>query len=549
MADLKISALPAATTPLAGTEVLPIVQSGSTVKVSVANLTAGREVSAESILITNNVGIGTTSPLVRLEVAGTTGANQAIVTASISGTTMTVTAVSSGTIVVGNLIHGTNVEPYTRVTAFGTGTGGLGTYTVSVSQTVTSTTVSVNETYGNTIIRITNTDLTENTGQPTGVLQFFTSDSSSPTEGVGAYVAAMSESTTPDTALVFGTRNDTGGGVDANERMRIDSAGAVGIGGTPAAGQTLSLTKSVTGAVTSNVLNNAGTIASDVTTTARGYFSSFGTAAAAFTLTTLEHFRANQTTIGATSAVTQQFGFNADSTLIGATTNYGHYSAIAAAANRYNFYAAGTADNFFAGKVGIGSVAGASATVNISNNLTGSTFFSALLNNGVIQSDVTSTVNCYASSMATQAAVFTLSDLRHYNAAQATIGAGSVVTNQFGFITQATLTGATNNYGFYSNIAAAANRWNFYANGTARNYMAADLTVNGATAIPAGGTAGAGLMVSTTANFGVFFGSGAPTLSAAKGSLYLRSDGSTVNDRMYVNTNGSTTWTNVVTSA
>ena len=86
MADLKISALPAATTPLAGTEVLPIVQSGSTVKVSVANLTAGREVSAESVLITNNVGIGTTSPLVRLEVAGTTGANQAIVTASISGT-------------------------------------------------------------------------------------------------------------------------------------------------------------------------------------------------------------------------------------------------------------------------------------------------------------------------------------------------------------------------------------------------------------------------------------------------------------------------------
>lgn len=34
MADVKISGLPAATTPLAGTEVLPIVQSGSTVKVA-----------------------------------------------------------------------------------------------------------------------------------------------------------------------------------------------------------------------------------------------------------------------------------------------------------------------------------------------------------------------------------------------------------------------------------------------------------------------------------------------------------------------------------
>jgi hypothetical protein len=49
MADQKISALTGATTPLAGTEVLPIVQSSTTVKVSVANLTAGREVSATSV--------------------------------------------------------------------------------------------------------------------------------------------------------------------------------------------------------------------------------------------------------------------------------------------------------------------------------------------------------------------------------------------------------------------------------------------------------------------------------------------------------------------
>lgn len=46
MADKKISALTAATTPLAGTEVLPIVQGGATVKVAVSNLTAGRTVNA-----------------------------------------------------------------------------------------------------------------------------------------------------------------------------------------------------------------------------------------------------------------------------------------------------------------------------------------------------------------------------------------------------------------------------------------------------------------------------------------------------------------------
>lgn len=75
------------------------------------------------------------------------------------------------------------------------------------------------------------------------------------------------------------------------------------------------------------------------------------------------------------------------------------------------------------------------------------------------------------------------------------------------------------------------------------------LVIDSATAIPAGGTAGAGYAFSSTANFGVFFGSGAPTLAAAKGSLYMRSDGSGVNDRMYVNTDGGTTWTAVVTVA
>jgi hypothetical protein len=69
------------------------------------------------------------------------------------------------------------------------------------------------------------------------------------------------------------------------------------------------------------------------------------------------------------------------------------------------------------------------------------------------------------------------------------------------------------------------------------------------TAVPAGGTAGAGLKFSSTSNLGVFFGSGAPTLSAAKGSLYLCTNGSSTSTRMYVNTDGGTTWTAVTTAA
>jgi hypothetical protein len=49
MPNSKISALTSATTPLAGTETLPVVQSSTTKQVSVANLTVGRIVGANGI--------------------------------------------------------------------------------------------------------------------------------------------------------------------------------------------------------------------------------------------------------------------------------------------------------------------------------------------------------------------------------------------------------------------------------------------------------------------------------------------------------------------
>ena len=57
MADKKISALTGASTPLAGTEVLPIVQSGATVKVSVSNLTLGRDVSMDNATVNGHVNV------------------------------------------------------------------------------------------------------------------------------------------------------------------------------------------------------------------------------------------------------------------------------------------------------------------------------------------------------------------------------------------------------------------------------------------------------------------------------------------------------------
>lgn len=64
-----------------------------------------------------------------------------VVTGSISGTTLTVSAVTSGQIGVGAELSGTGIAAGTYITALGTGTGGTGTYTVSASQTVASTTI------------------------------------------------------------------------------------------------------------------------------------------------------------------------------------------------------------------------------------------------------------------------------------------------------------------------------------------------------------------------------------------------------------------------
>ena len=63
-------------------------------------------------------------------------------TGVISTTTLTASAVT-GTIAVGQVITGTGVTAGTVITALGTGTGGAGTYTVSASQTVSSTTITV----------------------------------------------------------------------------------------------------------------------------------------------------------------------------------------------------------------------------------------------------------------------------------------------------------------------------------------------------------------------------------------------------------------------
>lgn len=80
----------------------------------------------------------------------TTARSGATFTGSISGTTLTVTAVASGTILINSQISGANVSLYTSITAQVSGTtGGIGVYTVDTSQTAASATIITVDSYLN----------------------------------------------------------------------------------------------------------------------------------------------------------------------------------------------------------------------------------------------------------------------------------------------------------------------------------------------------------------------------------------------------------------
>ena len=155
--------------------------------------------------------------------------------------------------------------------------------------------------------------------------------------------------------LVFSTTADGAG--SPTERMRIDNAGNVGIGGTPTV-DLLRLTGTASGGTTINGLTIDETVGSGVTANYRSVLSRPILQNATFTLTNLYHFYTNPQTKPAAATLSSQYGFHAESTLTDATSNYGFYSNIASAANRWNFYANGTAQNYFAGNTFIGGTTG-----------------------------------------------------------------------------------------------------------------------------------------------------------------------------------------------
>ena len=214
MADVKISGLPASTTPLAGTEVLPVVQSGVTKQVSVADLTAGRDVGTKTISATNT--------LQRLATFTRTGIAGLLVEADSSGPVLQPTIsesiqvynvagsvrrfrlrTDSGNLELasGNLVIGTSGKGIDFSAAAGTGTSelladyeeGLHTATIALQTSGSVTLKTANNTLqyvkvGN-IVTVTGLLVVDSVSSPTGYMEVslpFTCANLTNTAGVSA---------------------------------------------------------------------------------------------------------------------------------------------------------------------------------------------------------------------------------------------------------------------------------------------------------------------------------------------------------------------------
>lgn len=112
-------------------------------------------------------------------------------------------------------------------------------------------------------------------------------------------------------------------------------------------------------------------------------------------------------------------------------------------------------------------IGGGPLALQLNKDYTGGADGSYIQANTTIKSDVVTSARIFRSIPSTDAAAFTLTNLVHFTANPGSFGSGSTVTNQYGFLASSTMSGATNNYGFRSEVPTGANNYAFYASSTA----------------------------------------------------------------------------------
>ena len=157
----------------------------------------------------------------------------------------------------------------------------------------------------------------------------------------------------------------------------------------------------------------------------------------------------------------------------------------------------------------------------------------------------TSSFSCLYIQARTAASAYNCTQLVGIEVRNNVLGSTSTSTSSYGQLIRTQTAGTTNNYGLYIEAPSGGATLNIGLYNAGTTSLVGLTTLGAATATTAGGVVVA--KFGTSAVTGIAFGSGAPTVTATKGCLYLRTDGSGVNDRVYVNTDGGTTWTPIVT--
>ncbi|WJZ48167.1 hypothetical protein [Phage DSL-LC05] len=202
MADTKISALPASTTPLAGTEVLPIVQSGATKQVSVANLTAGRALSATELTLTTGNLIVSDGKGIDFSATPGTGTSELFADYEEGTFTPVVIGPTAGT-----ATYSTQVGKYTKI-------GNVVNILIDLTWT--------GGTGSGAFLAVTGLPFT--IGGSNTALAGYTTDIALSANNFAIYLANVSSTT------IYIQEAPTGGGARAN--INYDSAGSVTISGT-----------------------------------------------------------------------------------------------------------------------------------------------------------------------------------------------------------------------------------------------------------------------------------------------------------------------------
>ena len=182
------------------------------------------------------------------------------------------------------------------------------------------------------------------------------------------------------------------------------------------------------------------------------------------------------------------------------------------------------------GAVGLGAASSSSVSFYNQRPLAGATSYAnyTLANIGT---DVLTAAYGYRSVLipSANATPYTIGGIYHYMASGSTNGSNASVTSQYGYVAQFNLTNATNNYGFFGDIAAGTNRWNIFMNGTAQNYFAGNVGIgSGATAptnaLQVVGTVKASTQLYVGSNADDVYSGGVQNLSNTTRSISIQSD-------------------------